>query len=114
LAGTIDYGWYFTQQVRVLSIARDAARQGAADGADPEGVAEAVAVVLFDHSGIDCGRLLCTVDSSVDGSLPVDTLRVTVRADFDPLAGMLYFGTEDGLPLVPAGLSATAVFPLLD
>lgn len=114
-AGTVDYGHYFSMQSMVETIARDACRRGAmADPGASASTASDIATVLLTEKNIDCVELNCvnnmTYVDETGGDL--DHLDCQVVMDFDPMAGLLYFGTESGLPAVPAQMQGRAVMPM--
>jgi len=114
-AGTVDYGHYFSTQAMVETIARDACRQGAlVDPVNAVATATAVVTGLFTAKNIDCGTLACSISISYtdDTSGGLDYLDCQVVMNFQPLAGLLYFGTQSGLPAVPAQLQGRAVMPM--
>lgn len=116
LSGIIDLGWYMSLRENVMRAARDAARAGAAQFADPdtaeddvEDAAEAAGQNVLDDIGYTCPNAVTVTQPGVtiDGN-DFANLVVEVECDFEPLIGLVPV-----LSNAPAFTHVTARFVML-
>lgn len=97
IAGVVDYGWYFNQQMVTTMVARDAARACSlvplGDQVEPVGEAQGqVSLEIADLQG--------TTDCTLTGTAPDQQVSCNVQVTFEPLLG---------LTPVPAAFDETVV-----
>lgn len=102
----LDWGWYFSRQLQVTNIARDAALAActAKPDEDPVTIAEtrataSLATTDFESTDVTVAAVI-TTDANVDGNI----IQVDVQVQWTPIAGLL--------PL-PAVLRSTSSFALM-
>jgi Flp pilus assembly protein TadG len=88
--GMIDYGWYFYQRFSVVAAVRDGVRVGVTY-INANAYAEAKAQVLADFgaSNVPTGSLTWGPGTPISGSVPNQTLTLSVRLPFTPLVGFV-------------------------
>lgn len=103
--GVLDYGWYFYNEMLVLSAVKEGTRYGAATPRtnDPAGVAAARVRTTLNTYGLPGGTAY--VASALKGVKPDTTLQVTGTLPYVPLSGFVS---------VPGSLSATMTMRLED
>ncbi|HHO53687.1 MAG TPA: pilus assembly protein [Deltaproteobacteria bacterium] len=86
LSGAVDVGIYLSRTNALVQAAADGARTGAADEADPEGVASATAEATWAATDVP-GRPVFAV--SVEGRAPNQRLVVDASVAYEPYFGFV-------------------------
>lgn len=116
LSGIIDLGWYMSLRENVMRAARDAARAGSAQFADPNtanddvaDAAEAAGQNVLDDIGYNCPNAITVSQPGVTiMATDFSNLIVTAECDFDPLIGLIPI-----LSTAPAFTHVSARFVML-
>jgi len=117
LLATIEFGWYFTEQQKVASIAYDAVRAASHRPTQAAAMARAefVAGALLDEIGVNCdGGCQIEADALNVGGVPLVELNITVQ--YAQLTGILPSGS--GLTAMmgferPDTIRARALMPVV-
>jgi len=90
MTGVVDYGWYFSERIALVSAVRDAARVGVTtsqqDERSPEQTAEDALIAALSDQGY---RGTIYVDIALEGSAPDQNLSVTAALPYQPLVGFV-------------------------
>ncbi len=91
IVAIMDYGWFFTENSRVVAATREGVRLGVTYATDETPTPQTAAAnrineVLTDY-GFDTSS--ATVTTEYVGTAPEQMLRVTVTLPYEPLVGMI-------------------------
>ncbi|MFT7521775.1 MAG: Flp pilus assembly protein TadG [Kiritimatiellia bacterium] len=88
-SGIADYGWLMHRQQLLMNVCREAARAGAVtdEYTDPRTAAEARAEAAAVEYGLSLEEV--TVETSLGGVSPNETIEVTLTLAVEPLVGLV-------------------------
>jgi Flp pilus assembly protein TadG len=94
LSAVADYGWFLAMQTHVVQAARDGVRVGVTvdrdSGDDPAATAADHVGEVLTNLGLPCAAADgCEITAALETAGTLDTLRVTVRMDYQPPAGIV-------------------------
>jgi Flp pilus assembly protein TadG len=94
LSAVADYGWFLAMQTHVVQAVRDGARVGVTidrdSGDDPVVTAADHTSEVLNNLGLPCAAADgCEISALLETAGTLDTLRVTVRMDYEPPAGIV-------------------------